>query len=154
MLMVIYTIVILIIWFSLTDCAAIATATPSTPLHCSQRRLANTVLGEGKSTSFQRLNNGQLVQWEVLSSSDFFRKMRPITNYDDIVVSQFSKTYAVIRSQLKVFSSTVAPQNSMPYATAGLYVLKYLNPNCTTAANLIVISKSPKSNRTLISLFT
>lgn len=116
--------------------------TTAAALNCSAQNLTHTVVYEGAPARFDRLNNGQSVQWQVMPSNVVFSKLKNITNYDDIVTSQFNNvTYAVSASELTIFNSTVGLQGSIPYATAGLYILNYRNPNCTTAANLIVISK-------------
>lgn len=111
---------------------------------CTGENLTHIVVREGVPTSFPRLNNGQPVQWQVSPSSSTFNARKNITNYDDVVRDEFANTYVVNQSQLIIFNSTVAPQESMNYSTAGLYTLRYQNPNCTTAANLIVISKHDK----------
>lgn len=110
-------------------------------LNCSAN-LTNTVVYEGSSVFFGRLSNGEPVQWRITSSTDIYNQLRNVTNYDDLVASPFSSAFAVDCTGLTVFKASVAAQGSMPYATAGLYIVKYQNSKCTYAANLIVISKS------------
>lgn len=107
---------------------------------CSLQNLTHVVVQEGSTPPpFQRNDNGESVQWEVAPSYIIFGKLRVITNYDDKVTSEFTTTYTVSGSQMTVFSATVGPQGSSPYSTAGLYTLMTHDPNCITAANLIVI---------------
>lgn len=122
----------------------------SSALNCSAN-LTNTVVYEGSSAFFGRLSNGEPVQWTIASSSDFWNAQKMVTNYDDIVASPYSSAFAVDCTGLTVFKASVAAQGSMPYATAGLYTVKYKNSSCAYAANLIVISKSCQYHAKLIS---
>lgn len=108
-----------------------------------EKSLTNTVVTQFSSAEFEGMDDSDVVQWQVNPSSVTFSSSKNITNYDDVVTSQFHSTYAVDSEELTIYNCTVAPQGSMPYSTAGLYTLKDRDENCTTAANLIVIESGP-----------
>lgn len=106
------------------------------------KALENTVVYEGNSASFPRVNNNQTVTWQFTPSSATFNSLMDITYSNDTVIAEFNSMYAANQSALIIFNSTVAPQGSMSDSTAGLYLLNYQNPDCITGAGLVVIGKS------------
>lgn len=110
--------------------------------------LANIVVYEGSPKSFKRLNNSQPVQWQIFSSSDEGSKspLRNITDQDGVLDPTLSSFYASTPTDLTILNSTVYLQGSPQYSTAGLYILKYTQSSCVSAAYLIVIRKSDENH--------
>lgn len=114
---------------------------PGTSAQNCPQDLANIAVYAGNSTSFSRANNGHPVKWQVAPSSVTLASLKDITNYDDVVATQYATTYAVDSSQLKILKATTATEGTMPDATAGLYIINYQEPDCVSAAGLVVVGK-------------
>lgn len=109
--------------------------------HCSIR-IKNKAVYEGTSTSFEAENTNGIVCWVVYPNFPDPGVSLTITKDDDNVVEMFLDTYAVNRGRLTIFNSTIGPQGSMPYSTAGNYFYWYNDFYCSARACLVVISKS------------
>lgn len=121
----------------------VVTTTPLSEPQCIGQNLTNTVVYEGSlNTTFRRLNNGQVVQWQYIPSNSFFNSFVSITTDDGKVADAYASAYVVTQSGLMVVNATVEPQGTTANTIAGLYVVNYRNPNCSHAAHLIVISES------------
>lgn len=106
--------------------------------------LINLVSYQGTAAEFQNVDTGTTPpgQWQYAPSSDPTNNLYDITDVNNAVSPDFSQYYNVTNAQLTILNSTVAPGVNFPHSTAGVYLFNYANPSCTTAANLIVISKS------------
>lgn len=113
--------------------------------HDCSTPLENKAVYEGTSTSFEREYNDEVVSWYIYptypTSAEYPFAMT-ITKDDGDLVEMFLDTYALNQCKLTIFNSTIGPQGSMPYSTAGIYHYVYKNWDCETAACLVVISKS------------
>lgn len=104
------------------------------------QELQNAVVYKGVPFSFPTVINNERVQWQVAVSSQTYDGLKTIKDYGTAVYPEFTTTYAVSGSGLDIFNATVAPQGTMPYSTAGVYIVNYEN-DCSTGAGFVVIGK-------------